>query len=205
MIDLCMPNFNHKGRILPGAVTMLAHLRDMSNSCDAMAFVPRLARFQQHLLPHALATRALSVWMESLSNANPHQNIPDDLDLQKAALAGLINDALDQRWAMIKDAHLCYSLYRLYKRLVERALANIPAASGNISSRAKKAARLELVAAIHGEQLPAPDKIKYGEMLRVRLHYGKELRMLIRYMETRMPEDPEMAFLVLAVFRSRSS
>lgn len=36
-------------------------------------------------------------------------------------------------------------------------------------------------------------------MVRVRLHYGEDLRMLIRYMATKMADDPDMAFLVLAV------
>ncbi|KAK0755104.1 hypothetical protein B0T18DRAFT_386868 [Schizothecium vesticola] len=113
--------------------------------------------------------RALSVWKESPYNKNPYPHTPDDIDLQKTALAGFVSDDLNQRWAMIKDAHICYLLYRLYNRLAERALANILAADGNRGSRAKQVARLELVSAIHGNQLSDHDKKKYSEILRTRL------------------------------------
>lgn len=54
---------------------------------------------------------------------------------------------------MIKDTHVSYRLYRLYRRLVGRALEHIPAAIGNRDLRAKMTARLELVTAIHGANL----------------------------------------------------
>lgn len=100
---------------------------------------------------------------------------------------------------MIKDAHVSYRLYRLYRRLVARALDSIPAAIGNRDSRAKTRARLELVTAIYGANLTQTETNKYGEMVRVRLYYGEDSRMLVRYMPIIMPEDPDMAFLVLAV------
>jgi len=84
-------------------------------------------------------------------------------------------------------------------------MVSVPAADGNRRSRAKQPARLELVAAIHGVWLSEPDKKNLGKFLRVRLLYGEDLRMLVRYIERKLPEDPEMAFVVLAVFPSSIS
>lgn len=156
LVDRCMPTFDHRGKMLPGVVTILTDLVAMSKNLHATDYARKLARFQQHLLPHAAVVRIFSMWKESPANANAHSYIPDDLDLQKAAFMGLINGALDQRWAMIADAHVSYRLYWLYRRLVERALDSIPAALGNRDSRAKMTARLELVTAIHGANSHAP-------------------------------------------------
>lgn len=104
LVDRCMPTFDHKGRMMPGVAAIRTDLVAMSRNQHAKEHARELARFQQHLLPHNVVTRTFSVWKDSPANANAHRDIPDDLDLQKAALVGLINGALDQRWAMITDA-----------------------------------------------------------------------------------------------------
>lgn len=153
-----MPKFDHEGRMMPRVAAIRTDLVAMSRNQYPKEYARKLARFRQHLLPHTTVARIFSVWKESPTNANAHRQIPDDLDLQKVALAGLINRTLDQRWAMIADAHVSYRLYRLYRRLVARALEHIPDAVGNPDLRAKTNARLELVTAIYGTNLTYPSR-----------------------------------------------
>lgn len=108
LVDRCMSTFDHKGRMMPGVAAVRTDLVAMSRSRQAKEYARKLARFQQHLLPHTAVARIFSVWKESPTNANAHRDIPDDLDLQKAALAGFVINSTDQRWAMIKDTHVSY-------------------------------------------------------------------------------------------------
>lgn len=56
-----MQTFDQKGRTMPRVAAIRTDLVAMSKNQHATEYARKLARFQQHLLPHTLVARIFSV------------------------------------------------------------------------------------------------------------------------------------------------
>lgn len=161
-----------------------------------------LARFQQYLSPLFLTARAYYMWYAvPRDNVRPIHIPANDLDGGKGAIAGLLVGDIAHKWAMVKDAHICYRLFLLWVRLVNRILVGLPVAVGNRTMRAKKLAITEILNAMYNSVIaPDDERVVARRRLLLQVEYGEDLRPFVQHVAEQIPDDPGAAIAALVVF-----
>lgn len=200
--DECLPVFSSDGAILPGIDQIVDDLSEVTTSPPLESQAAGLARFQQYLSPLFLTARAYYMWYAvPRDNVGPMHIPANDLDGEKGAIASLLVGDTAHKWAMVKDAHVCYQLFLLWVRLVNRILVGLPVAVGNRTVRAKKLPITEILDAMYNSVIaPDDERVVVRWRLLLQLKYGEDLRPFFQHVAEQIPDDPGAAIAALAVF-----